>query len=1631
MLVDAILVDPVSYTLTPSIGATTTVSSVDVGTMGSFGATSVIITHSGTTLGGTYLLVVIGPTDLSGNAIDSLYPTNRVTVLTLGDTPTVTAAATAGNMVQLTFSDEMLTETDFSPGMEDTTAYDIASSYPVPVVVQSATHPAGGDAAKVDLEVQGMTSVSYTTTVGPATAIDYDGTYLPSASTEFVGTSVGTGTSSVGVSGILLTKVGGVTYGWQFEDQTGKLVADCSFRVDLVINAASAVYDPPLLDAVLGAFWVSDGAIQVGITLNRVAGIDTLDVTSGAYNASVPASWSSGASTITLLRNEKAGHCALLFNGVVLISALSAGFTGVPSIPPGVRFFLDTSYGVTQFPVTSLMITATQTLFSGSWNFVHNGTTVFVGSSALTRDHLFTRYGPLVKDWGDATPATEQDVAVRINGTDVDIDSVNPYTGQITLGIPIPLTPPGTVTVDTDYKWFANPLMGFAKLNTLGLVLNKWDRATGHTHPSVSPSPPGHYGVPDEARFPMGLAIQPVDRPQPIQIGHRFIGFEQAYTAALNSPTTMLLNQNNHRVSVPYLEDIPDGVSVAFEGTSDPSLTWTLNGDASGSTINSDGTYTLIDASSGYTGEETAAVYSQEINVSNPSAVILAGRGEVLSTTSDGVFSGVGFGMHDNRRLYLLGFLSINNVQHIGMLQDATRPDLTASWSLGASLPIQITSEDMFVITSASFSLSSVPAGTRIQILSGVQAGIYTIATVSIADNGDATFTIDTAFPVSHRTFAGATATAVFETVWDSDLITYRMVVNTEDHVAQVLVGGLIAGTMLSLNDVSAMPEQTSLLLPTGDEGATFWGSLSRSAANSAKWSFFRYGVTPDQVRFSSRGIVVAAEMESLPENDSNHEWFITSPFGYSDIVGGNTLLLKSTAASTEGALDLTFGYERIEPFFSQQAYIDFDAVFRVDSGVLGAGDAQIRIKNTDRDVLLATLLYMEGGSPYRRLLFLPSVSITGMHNPTLEGWEESVGSDLTTTVRGKNLILVGKAGVFSKTLALTGDATGGRIIESRFVVVNSESITDTAAPVIGADVGLGAAARRVQIALRAAPEEIVLSSGGADVGTFAFAWNDAAPHSYRLVCDPTTATVSVLADNVLLGLVDLTLFSLSITDDVCFFGADSDASATVEWASASVSELPPIAAKRTLGVLKNIIDGDPDNIDSWEIPRTDSSSFLNSSSSAVVEEMDWRSNIQIRVRLDPSWGCTVFRPDLVPPPYFSGDFATQLTEPSAGWINVEYRDLPQDDSLFGTVAFGAMDPRSITQHVWNSVRYHIYGHSSEEFIASHHMVLNQCNVITSGELGKDITVEQVDVESLSSTLVSLIPADINADRVFRVMVGGSILATSSWTFDKSSQSIFLASALPTDHTMVTVIFAPGRPVTGTYLEGQPLSESGTLLNDSTPPFQKSQVGVAIRQIVFGTQINDPTDTLDNDPDFILNNAYRSVIFEDDPSVLYENMQFFELDNGGQSGIIAIASDGPAPEEGFAGITVSGDMFTDQPRSASSIDPPFSQATYLLASGGGYIGGHLGPGTAVLWPNKVIRQISLNMRFSSVVTDATADPPTEQDLEETGVLAMSDATPPSQSPGVEPNPDGASFVDGAAYAYMDDGGIITTTVLHN
>jgi len=1717
------------YTFASTFGVAVTSVAVTPGTAGALGLTSAIVEHTGTTLGGSYVLTASGPTDAAGNPLGPP-PVNSSGFLAYGDVPQVQTQLPTiddGRTVEAHFfrsgaaniPQNMLPEAEYTPGIDDPSSYSVSTSYPIVPTLSSAELQTPPNNSIVLLDVHPMTSTSYDLVVGPSEAFAYSGDVLPSADPNITAIEEGVGSSSPSSVGLLLSKAGGDSYGWIFGDASGRLVPGTSFRSDWVFDVSGASILPPIVGAPTAVLAVCDGGVQVNILLNDLAGTKVIDVMSPGLIAQAPAEWDSGPHTLSLIRNIKGGFYSVLFDGTPLLSFLAGAALGPPIFPVGAptgnSLILPASGSdISLFKVQKVNLTASDTVFTTAWNFVHNVVSTFTGSAVLTRDSLYTDRGPLVRGWGDATPAKKEDVSIALNGVPVTVEKVNPYHGQIFPEIPIPLTEKpsaavGTIgvgpfqplvgaivtvngvslqegavvgwangadiyetaaalgaaiaahcgvavdvmgsllelsaltvgaagnniglantsgdaniaisgatlsgginemEVSTDYIWFANPPLEFAGLNTMGLTLNKWDRAVGHTAPPVS-LPMTDAGTPNTGRFPMGLLLAPMVRKSPVKIGHRYHGIQRDYSALLNEPTSLLLNINPHSVSLGGVSATAIEERGYFSGTVNPvaqlSYPWMGEGVVEG--VLGPAGWVLTDSTSGSYGIGFPALYSREADLSLPAECLYFTRLKIGTYTADGVFTGVGFGVHDNNHLVLAGFVVVDGIRHLGLLKDAEKTHLEEGWELGPKA-----AATGITTTTISIPYASLPTGlhqasgsdlawTKFRIPSGVQAGVYQIAAcgMELDDAGNVEITLVSPLAVDPKEYGADVFDVLFDVPWDADFATYQLRSSFPSSSAELYVGGLLSGMVVSITEAIPYPADTALVLPEGDEGVFFWGSVSRKAMSVSTWSLAQYSSAPNRIIDTVTGIDVFTEMGKTPQDEAHDPWFITGGFGFSEVdATGDTLLLSNTSATSTGVPNLEFGYTRIEPYLSPHITTDLEATFLLETASLGGGAAQLRIQDTEREARIATLRIREGvaGRPHT-LRALPTASISGLQDPAVEGWTAASTNNLAMSIRGQ-LLSLGKVpstqGVWSQSVQAAPFSDEGLITQMR---VGVESYTLGSNPYLGVFVGgttaeIAATTRNVSTILAeigGVPSVALLDDAGSLVGAFAFDFTDGEIHTYRTLIDPQANIVVVKVDDVVLGNVPFSDFSVVASGSDCQFGIMGDATVNSVWDSVTALPLRPGGVStyvRTFGIWNG---GPEQDINSYKIPRSDAFPELpNSDSNAVFVEMDWRSNCRVRAYLDPAWGVGLYRPDLPLPPWANGNFATETTDPSAAWANIEYSQLPAQEEERGMVSFGAIDPAGVSQQRWDSVRYRIRAIPTGYGLSPQGMVLNRATPLTSGEFLYDTTPEVVTVRSLTARTVSVWSSNMIADRVFVVIVDGAVIPSSEWTFQSDTQMIILADSLPEARYPVTVTFAAGKPVTDTYLCSQPISGSVTVLNQGTPPIPLSRDSEATRSIVAGSVINDPLDVLDDAATLITNDPKRTVEFSLGPNALYADLDTCEVEDGEPVHITTLC-DAPGPGMGFSALEIDGPFVNNQftvpggPAGPHKGSPSikgstthFNPAVILVASGGGINGGNLGPGTAILHPNQRGPShqpppggFGINQEFGIALTDVT------------------------------------------------------------
>lgn len=1649
---DSPLFDPLNYTFNSLFGVPITALSVIGGTPGEYGGwTSVIVTHAGSTLGGKYEVSVSGVEDIDGNTI---IPTIS-SFFSYGDSTSVTVSIPVpdnGKRIQLDFLDSrdlpqlLLSESEYSPGVGDTSTYNVEADYPILPVVSSAEQDPL-TLSRVVLEVLNMTSIIYSLEVGPSLAYNYPGNILPDDATEFTGVPVGTGSSSASpLSGLLLSKSLGDIYGWEFLDGTGRILPSSTFRADFLFDASTSIISPPVVGTNLAIFSVSDGSVQVDIYVGDVLGNKTLTVVSGAFTESVAYAWGIGECLVSLIRNQKGGFYSLLGNGTPLISFSISSASGSPLFPPGTQILLGAQHAVSLFKVREVRVTSSATLFTSAWNFIHGLPASFTGSAVLTRDKILTRRGPLVRGWGDPTPAEKQDVEIRINGVQVEVAGVNPYVGEIYPLVPIPLTPPGTTSVEVDYIWFVNPAFDFASLNTRGLGLNLWDRAVGHTAGSLAPLPPNSKGATKNNRFPMGIVLGPYTRPSPKQIAHRYIGFQKGgYSALLNEPTTLLLNRNPHAIAIGKVSATALQQVGRFNGRTLPGAAetpWELVGVDSGGLVG-DGTYRVVDALSGPYGVGQAAYYRRLLDLSLTGVITEVGRFKVDSWTADGVFTGVGFGVYSGNHLFFVGALIVSGVKHVGILIDGEDPQLESSWKIGPSALATALSPTQISISLEGFPLG-ISSGSRFRIAGGSQAGTYTIAQCGVgASSGKILLTLTSALPADISIYGNSEFEVLFETSWESP-VSIRAQVSYLEGGATAYLGGSVSGLIGEVSPLPAYPAQTSLILPALEKGVAFWGSISRRAKSSSLWDFSQYVYVPERVLNTVQGLTVNTEMGVVPQEDLDDPWYIRGGYGLAQIQpAGNQTLIKSTSAPETSDIDLEYSYERVEPYFSNRVTLDLTSTFSVESGRLGAGDIEIRLEDGIREVSLKNLLYVQGTYPIstgnetgRRLVpNLPQASVSGLQVPEDVGWSKTgVSGSPTYAAEGQKLFLqkLPSSGItWSKEIQDPITVSYQGLISEAVVQISSGTSSGSAGIglLFGCRVRMGGNTRLALLSFSTGSLRL-LDKNLNIIQSAPFSWGDGATHTYRMLLDPNANNLVLTVDDAVITSVALNLFATGPESPEAVLKMAGSGEFTAYLYSTSCIPLRPVAKPgsflgRTFGIL--LRGGNPNTIDGYKIPRFDTTGKPNSSLLANPVPMDWRSPVWARLYLDPTWGVCFYRPDLPPPPWATGDFATQTTNPSEAWVSVEYSELPVSKKSRGSVLFGSPDTQAITQSRWDFVRYQIRGDINGFGIAPQNMVLNRAFTLTSGEFLKDEVPEVKTIASRTTTLVRVSDSAIYAKRVFVVQIDGVVLPPTGWSFDPGTQIIVLNTPLPNKGYPVTVSFAVGTPYTKEYLCSQPLHNSPTILNAGTPPVPKSRDSASIREVI------PPVPT---PPDF-----HQFIGFQDTQDSIYAGVEFCEKEQGEEVHISPIC-DGPGPGLGFAGIEISGSFTANEfsveggpggtwgGRSPviSGSSTHFNQSSVLIASGGSYTDGTLGPVGMILYPNARASNWdllsgssgSMGMNQDFVINLSTVTPYGET----WGIdSAFGDNIPPtSADPSTNPNPYGIPGIFGhgaAAYLLID------------
>jgi hypothetical protein len=1458
MLVNADLLDSANYIITPVLGAAPVViEAVIANAPLNSGTDRVTLQLEGTTLGGYYQIDAINLVRRLDN-VPITVASPPVVIITYGEPPALTSIDTsAGNLIVLTFEKPMMPEEDFS-GIEEPSGYLFSTSYPINIAVNSVDHPYLADDKKIGLSVEGQTSVSYSLTVGPSTAFSFISDEIPSQGEGYTTYEVGTGTSTVVGSYLSINKEAGNVYGWTFIDLSGKVQAQSTFRVDFNFSASNGSYTPALSNDILGVLFINDSQVQVSIILEYVAGVPYLTLDSGTYNNSVQADWYTAFdNSISLVRNQRANTYTLLLNGTPLLTVLTSLLDGVPAIPRGCQFLLTATHAVEDFLFGNLSFNVTQTIFSQAWNFIHNWQQLFIGTAnpSFSSNKFLTANGPLVKSWGDDTPATKNDVKVYLNNVEVEVADVNYLYGEIELSIPIPFTTPGTNTVEVDYYWMKNPVLEFPGYNIKGAVLNKNDHAGNITYEDQ------HF-----SRFRYTLVFPGTGRRQPPRFSYRFVAFQSAYTAVMNDASSLVLNQDPHSIAIDDFSGFPVNVVDNYEGRVLPEQSdWLLSGVVDESIENNE-LFVLDKTISGDYDTGEFGFYTKYIDLSLPVTASISSRFLLNSLTNTDLFSGIGLGFHNNSRFFIIGLITVNNIKHLGLMKSFTDPNNIESWQLGLSSAGSIISSTSLEINASDLP-QGVDTGIKFQITAGSQQGVYTIKELIFLANGKIEIQIDEVFPANYELWENDLVTIYYQFNWDSGKpFSLRMVVDFDTCVAESFVYGSLTGSVGRLEKLfdDAQPSSSLFNFDVTDKGQVFWGHLTRNGLSTTKWSFLRYSITPI---YSVHMPVISYDlsMSELPELINCGDWFKVQQFGRSYLNNTEELIISSEYSNEN--LDLTFGYSRLETLFVSGNNVDVDFVFKEIFSSSSYNGSIVKITDGNKVIHFSALTYAKSTINY--LFDRPKVSLYGFSSHLLQGWNATTIFSSSVSINNRLLNYsaeLNQIGFLYKNLTSLGvvyQDDGSRHLQFRLRINSYTQANNTIASVgMGVSVPNIGSTRDLSIVFTegGSVKRLVIGSGNTIVNTVDFDWDDGEFHTYSVKYDGTSQTGVLLVDDIVLINNIAYASLLASTDNNRVYFGKSQALSEVDFDLEYIFCLAglPQTVYRTVGIWKG---GDPLNINSWEIPRTDLLSVDNSNLTSVIEQMNFSNLVNVRLHLDGSWGVTLLRPDIALPPTSSDLFATAITNVSNSWLHLEYVDLPNFIQSFGNISFGCLDSEVISSNLWDRVNYRIYKHINNDYRSSSNMVLNQANSVNSGEYTKDVTLEDIIFLSENSTTVNVWSANISAGMIYRVYEEdlNYIHAVGNWVFDVETQVLKLTSGtFAGEHVRVRIIFLPSLPITKSYLEAQPFNQGQIILNEDTPPFYKSLLENQAPIILNGSMMNDEYSLM-NDSSLVLNETYEYV----------------------------------------------------------------------------------------------------------------------------------------------------------------------------
>ncbi len=582
--------------------------------------------------------------------------------------------------------------------------------------------------------------------------------------------------------------------------------------------------------------------------------------------------------------------------------------------------------------------------------------------------------GPLA--WILIDPRTAQiaddpsDVTVTLNGSNpASVDAVFGLLGAVVL---TDKPSPGD-QVGVTYQSINNLPTQFERLNSSEFVLNQ------EKNRSAS-------GLPDHQYRQRSFLLDPVAAGstvrspyEPKKTGYKYKAIERSYTAALNDPTTLLLNVPNNRIMYPVFDTTVSETNVRYDPITLPqnsSDAWVFNGDGSAFIDVPSKTLVIRNETVSQSVVPGSPFYSHPIDLTYSSDIQMVSRflvsdSEVYLYSGD--YSGVGFGLTDGQKATIVGAIkstATNLSSAITIANDIKLKYSSHIVNTGVHKPNDtlnvIALNDAHDLSSLINLLVHMKTTYNSHLTEGpnnIHQNLDLTDLIIIDDPTDESSAI--AFTNSLRNVFNAHLTKLGVHYVDDEVNsvqkTYQVGILTKNGLPQDAyswassshdftvetsyrlfkdINGnaflYLAGNTTEIASVQYedLPNAADVSLKLNPIHQVFFGSLDGSATNSSNWKFVRANIIPATNYQVGKNKSVSYYPSVLPEDESTYPWVSIGQGGteFLSTVPTNRLIVDSmsyvTLEQSESSGNVNGEYKaylRTEPVLNESNFISVE----------------------------------------------------------------------------------------------------------------------------------------------------------------------------------------------------------------------------------------------------------------------------------------------------------------------------------------------------------------------------------------------------------------------------------------------------------------------------------------------------------------------------------------------------------------------------------------------------------------------------------------------------------------------------------------------------------------------------------